>query len=463
MWFIINLFLYYPWPFTALDAPREAAAVVFTNHLIFAVMTVVIYLTCKIIFEDTRFSIFGTVACISCSSYIFWAANAKDHILVAALVATVILFLVRYIRSHSWRDVAFAFVSIGILAWARPEVGLTILIAAVVVYLWIAMNEGHFRRSNLLESFYALALPFLTVIGAIPLFINNAIVTGNPLVPAFWVYEKQLINGASTGNEVIGNAVLSVPTPSGGLQGFIAVVLNHFSPRLATLPGDIFGILFSPASGNMSLVAISPLIVIALTVLPITWLFHRDCFTSFDKRIILLLVAIGVAVWAAYLRSLPGLNASTGIVPDIRYLVPFYLPAGLLGVYAIRTVTKRGDEQSLMQGTVSCILIGLPLFIGAIVILQPFGGLYAGYTAFFKYSTFVLLALSLCAIYLVSVERISIKVLIAILGLLFAAPFAWQIMMVFLYSIGKFNGYPLWIPLVEDIFNMVIHVKEMNP
>ena len=38
-----------------------------------------------------------------------------------------------------------------------------------------------------------------------------------------------------------------------------------------------------------------------------------------------------------------------------------------------------------------------------------------------------------------------------------------EIMMVFLYSIGKFNGYPLWIPLVEELFNTFIHVIDTSP
>ena len=463
--FLINLFLYYPWPFTALDAPREAAAVVFTNHLIFALMAVMIYLTCRTIFEDAWLSIFGTIGCISCSSCIFWAANAKDHILVAAMVAAVILFLVRYIRYHSRRDAALAFISVGLLAWARPEVGMTVFIAAAAAYLWLAAGSKTMGESDIPQSLRALATPLWTLAGAIPLFINNVVVTGNLLVPAFWVYEKRLVADAAagTGSEVIGNAIQSVPAPSGGIPGFIAVVANHFSPQLATLPTDIFGILFAPASGNMSLVAVCPLILIALVALPVAWWHRRDRFAPADTQIILTLVAVGIAIWAAYLRSIPGLNASTGIVPDIRYLVPFYLPAGLLGIYAIRTVIPKGDERPLAWGTIGCILIGSPILIGFIAVFQPFGGLYAGYTAFFKCVTFALLALSLCMMYLVSAGKVNRKVLITVLGLLFAAPFAWQIMMVFLYSIGKFNGYPLWIPLVEELFNTFIHVIDTSP
>ena len=47
--------------------------------------------------------------------------------------------------------------------------------------------------------------------------------------------------------------------------------------------------------------------------------------------------------------------------------------------------------------------------------------------------------------------------------LLIAVPFAWQLMMVFLYSVAKFNGYPLWIPVVETLFQYCIGVSELPP
>jgi len=46
---------------------------------------------------------------------------------------------------------------------------------------------------------------------------------------------------------------------------------------------------------------------------------------------------------------------------------------------------------------------------------------------------------------------------------LIAVPFAWQLMMVFFYSVAKLNGYPFWIPLVETLFQHCIRVVEMTP
>ncbi len=463
---LANLAFYYPWPFAAPDAPIEAAAVVFTNHLLFAALAVMVYLTCRTIFEDTWFSIFGTIACISCSSYIFWASNAKDHMLLAAMTAAVILFLVRYIKERRWSDAVIGFAFIGLLAWARPEVGFTVFVFATLYYVGLLVSRGDLRQKPAKEVVKALCTPLATLLGAVPLLINNAHVTGNPLVPAFYVYEKRLLAGAS-GEEIIGAAeavngvVQAVPAPSGGVTGFLSVLANHFTPSWSTLPGDVFGILFAPASGNMSLVAVSPLIVLAVILLPVLYLDYRRGERSQNLAVVIFLVVVACAVWVAYARSLPGLSASHGIIPDIRYLSPFYLPAGLLGVYGIsRLASANPKRRALWQ--VAVIGVAAPVLLLALMLIQPYGGQYPGYTLFFTRITFVMLAVTLILIAVRKRFSIPGTWLTAALLLLIAVPFAWQVMMVFLYSVAKFNGYPLWIPLVETLYQHCIGVTGLE-
>jgi len=462
---LANLVFYYPWPFTAPDAPIETAAVVFTNHLLFAALAMMVYLTCRTIFEDTWFSLFGTIACISCSSYIFWAANAKDHMLLAAMTAAVILFLVRYIRYGDLRDAVLGFAFIGLLAWARPEVGFTVFILVTLYFIGLQVSRGLLKKPPV-EAVKALCAPLATVIGAIPLLLNNAFVTGNPLVPAFYVYEKRLLAGAS-GEEIVGAAeavngvVQSVPAPSGGVAGFLSVLANHFTPSWSTLPGDILGILFAPASGNMSLVAVSPLIVFAVILLSVLYLDYRKGERSSNLAVVVFLVVVACAVWVAYARSLPGLNASHGIVPDIRYLAPFYLPAGLLGVYGIQRLSS-ADPKRMALWQMIVIAVSAPVLLVALMLIQPYGGQYAGYTMFFTQLTFALLAVTLVLIAARKRFNISNAWIAAALLLLIAVPFAWQLMMVFLYSVAKFNGYPLWIPLVETLYQHCIGVSGLE-
>ena len=465
--FLANLLLYYPWPFTSPDAPVEAAAVVFTNHLLFAALAVMVYLTCRTIFEDTWFSLFGTIACISCSSYVFWAANAKDHMLVAAMLAAALLFLVRYIRHGNLRDAAFGFWFIGLLAWARPEVGFAVFVFAALYFVGLQVSRG-LLRGPVTETIKAFSIPLATLAGAVPLFINNICVTGNPLVPSFYVYQSGVWRGGSDGNfigsaEVIGDVVQAVPAPSGGLEGFLSVVTNHFTPSWSTLPGDIFGILFAPASGNMSLVAVCPLIVFAIVVLPVVFWKHRERFSTSDRQTIVLLTIVGVAIWAAYLRSLHGLNVSGGIIPDIRYLTPFYLPAGLLGTYAIRYVSEPVEGKEKAFSALIAIAIVTPLTILALLLFQPFGGCYSGYTQFYNVTVFLLLSLALAVFALHLTGMISTRWLVAAVVLLIAVPLGWQMMMVFLYSVAKFNGYPLWIPIVEMLLEQGVGMEIAPP
>lgn len=459
---LANLLLYSPWPFTEMYAPGETAAVIFTNHLIFAALAMMVYLICRTIFEDTWFSIFGTIACISCSSYIFWAANAKDHILVAAMVAAVILFMVRYIQCGGLRDAAIGFTFIGLLAWARPEVGLMVFLTTTGYYAFHVMKARHsLGYLGLARSF---TVPLFTLLGALPLFINNLYVTGNPLVPAFYIYEKKLTQAADPGFSVIGadaigNITQSVPAPSGGLDGFINVIVNYFAPSWGTLLGDVFGILFAPESGNMSLVAVSPMIVFALIVLPLIFWRYPERFNRTDRMLMLFLVSVGVAVWLAYLRSLHGLNISHGIIPDIRYLVPFYLPAGLLGLFAIRKYLEGTNTRMGAVCGILAVVLVTPLLILSIMIFQPYGGAYLGYTTFFSHLTYFTLSVTL-VIFITRFLGVTPKKWIYITtALLITVPLGWQVMMLFLYSISKFNGYELWIPLIETFYSNVIGVK----
>ncbi len=96
------------------------------------------------------------------------------------------------------------------------------------------------------------------------------------------------------------------------------------------------------------------------------------------------------------------------------------------------------------------------------MLIQPYGGQYAGYTMFFTQIIFILLAVILVLLAARKQFNVPNAWIAAILLLLVAVPFAWQLMMVFLYSVAKFNGYPLWIPLAETFFQNVIGVSGLE-
>jgi len=190
----------------------------------------------------------------------------------------------------------------------------------------------------------------------------------------------------------------------------------------------------------------------------VLYLDRRRGERSPNLPVVFFLIVISYAVWVAYARSLPGLNASPGIVPDIRYLAPFYLPAGLLGVYGISRLSDVSPKRRALW-QMAIIGVSAPVLLVAQMLTQPYGGQYAGYTMFFSRLTFVLLAATLILIAVRKRFGISNTWIAAALLLLVAVPFAWQLMMVLLYSVAKFNGYPFWIPLVETLFQYCIGVS----
>ena len=88
--FLANIVWYYPFAFTAPDAPKEVAALVFTNHILFALTGVILYHAARVIHSSgTWKGLFGMTVILASSSFLFWAGNAKDHVLVAFLFALV--------------------------------------------------------------------------------------------------------------------------------------------------------------------------------------------------------------------------------------------------------------------------------------------------------------------------------------------------------------------------------------
>ncbi len=182
-----------------------------------------------------------------------------------------------------------------------------------------------------------------------------------------------------------------------------------------------------------------------------------------NLAVVVFLAVIACAVWVAYTRSLPGLNASHGIIPDIRYLAPFYLPAGLLGVYAISRFNGEYSPRKRALWQMAVVAVSAPVLLIAMMLIHPTGAQYADYVMFFTRISFVLLAVTLILIAARKRFEISHAWIAAALLLLIAIPFAWQLMMVFLYSAAKFNGYPLWIPLVETLYDHFIVVSTPTP
>lgn len=110
-----------------------------------------------------------------------------------------------------------------------------------------------------------------------------------------------------------------------------------------------------------------------------------------------------------------------------------------------------------LKKTLIFSLIGSPVLLIIMLLIQPFGG------GFFYYTyTLTLCSYGFLIIFVIQYmfgelfDRWNRHLIQLNFLLLLITPLAWQIMMVFLFSIAKFDGYTFWIPMSELIMNSFI-------
>ncbi|MDD1694921.1 MAG: glycosyltransferase family 39 protein, partial [Methanoregula sp.] len=375
--FAANLLLYTPFVYAASDAPVEVAAVVFTTHLFFALTVVMIYLIARRIFTDRWMAVFAALACTACSTYLLWGGTAKDHMATVAVFAFVLWFLVRYFQSRRYRDAACGFFSIGILTWIRPEVGLSAFVCLGLLFIMTTLLSVRKKEDTLRSGMKSISAILFTAVGAIPFFVNNLLISGNPLVPPL-LLERKIRYGstsviiapaspvASTGSHVVTTNPLIVSSD------FAATLKTYLFSVSPNPPADLFGILFSPQNGSIGFFIIVPVALLGLVLLP--FILRRkegaECMVTKDRDIVALLLVAAFSVLIAYLYNLHNVNAGSGIWPDIRYLSPAYLTVTLLGLVVLRKTALLADPRRLVMNTCFMgILLAAVLGIVTLVLL----------------------------------------------------------------------------------------------
>lgn len=444
----LNLSYYYTFPFTGPTSPREIAAVVLTQHILLAMMAVVMFSTLMMLLKNCWASIFGVIVTLGCSSYFFWAGNAKDHLLVAAVFSVCIYFMIRYLVKRSYAIGALAFTSIGLLAWARTEFGFIVFLISVVFIVIVELKTG--EKRDRVAFLKRLVLPLFTILGAIPLFLNNIYMTGNPLIPTSLLYmQEEYTTGIL---ESIGSSQ-QVVAPA-GLFAFPQKILKLYSIQWDTLGQDLWGIFILPENGAMSVLSVAPLLVLVLIAVPIIIYLGRNVNPS-SKNLVFYLFLMILAVFFTYLGGFHSMISSRGIAPDMRYLTPAYLPVALLGMMFIYSHLKSVDWKKWVFITLSGLCFVVPLIFFIIFSLFPMGGLIKGEIRFFIVYSMVLLVIFLLVFLGTLKRKIPPEYSVFALVLLVSSPFTWQCIMCFAFPIAKFNGYPFWIPLTEYIFSLL--------
>ncbi len=480
--FMGNILLYKQFPFSAADAPFEVAALVLTNQVFFALIVSVVFMTLRVILKNVWISLFGTLACVSCSSYIFWAAAAKDHILSALVFSLVMYLFILYLSGGRKRDAALAFVFSGFLVWIRPELGffVTVILGLffIVPLIYAARTAKGSARQLLVSAFPAAGV----FIGLIPFFINNTLISHNWLIPAMDLPRDLAPPGSGVTvplpiSEVVTDPAVITQTSNLNLVGTFSragdMIMHAMFGGITyeNLVHGFIGILAFPENQSIGFLIMCPLVVIGVSALVLWWSNVSGGLKS-RREIVCFVVLMACAVFLSYLTKFNSMNISQGIIPDMRYLSPAYIPCGILSITILSRTPFLKKSEELLQSLLKYFFWGsvffLPVIFFVMLFIQPFGNDYLGYKTLFEIS--ILLALGLClgAMILSRVypdpDGVYTSALPFLLVLVIVTVFSFQIMLTSFYAlIVKINGYPFWIPLVREWVGMFMEVRYLPP
>jgi hypothetical protein len=422
LFFIFILIILNSWLYQQFDFSKygEVAAIVFTNEICFAIFSIFTFLIFREIFESDWWGIFGWVSTITCSSYLFWSGNAKDHMLTFLFIVIAVYFFILFVKKKNYLYLISSFISIGLLAWVRPELGFTVAVGFFIGSLIITIKLGWHA---ILKSLVCSSVVFF---GAIPLFINNYAFSGNPLTPP-------IVRGP--------------------------VTLGFFSPRdtgIDQLTIDIFKIFVNPSTpGVAGIFQVSPISVFAL-MLPIVtiynWYFQAKPISEGEqKKIIFFIIILMISVMLPYLNVIYMLPNNLGINPDIRYLSPLYLPLLILGVFALKWVGfDENDIRKSFRILLILILVILPIIF--LVYQIGFGKSLNNQITINMILTYLILFMSLIFFLLVMVKKIGRIWLVYSLPVVMLMPVLWELIVDFRFASIVWEGYHFWIPVIQYIW-----------
>jgi len=458
--FFANLFFYQPFSLTGDKGSPEIMAIVFTNILMFAFLAVIIFEILRMIVINPRYAFFGTIVCLSSSSYLFWTTYCKDHVLIALILSIVLLFVIRYLTTDKPSSLAGGFSFGGLLIWARPELGVFIVLALCVLFIFHLRSSKTKNCSDSQRQWFLLS-PIFTLLGALPFFINNYLVSKNIFIPAFVLTAENSLSQNGLGE--------SSPTLSFAVEDTIHALLQVNSMTrvtpLSTLPADLYGVFFSPESGSMGILPLVPVFLASVMILPILLMRTRIQFDSREKMILGTLVLFSFAMFCAYANRIAGLNTDLGIVPDIRYLSPVYLPLTIIGLMIFSKIPRITARPINLLAWMSAVwIVSVPvsvfLIIGYYPIPSGWKDLYPLLSHWVTLCILLVVLLFVLAFYYAELRNRQ-ETLTKIVTFLFVGicslPLLWQVDVSFIsllhgYGLG---GYFFWLPVLLKLFNVV--------
>ena len=147
------------------------------------------------------------------------------------------------------------------------------------------------------------------------------------------------------------------------------------------------------------------------------------------------------------------MSASPGIVPDMRYLSPAYLPMLLIGVYALKHAGLDGDGvRESLKTLFWLVVIDLPLIF---IVLQVIAGRsLPEQITLLMYLTYASLAVAAALYVAVLARHASPRLLAYTVPVPMLFSLAWFTVVGFRFATSCWEGYHFWIPVVEYIWYM---------
>jgi hypothetical protein len=253
-----------------------------------------------------------------------------------------------------------------------------------------------------------------------------------------------------------------------GVKSFESVI-GMFLPSIPGSPVDFFRdileIFFLPQNGSISVLAVVPLFFTMGIVAGILLLLKKISITLEERRIIFLAFGISAVVFLTYIGQAHLLNTDKGIIPDIRYLTPLYLPLTIIGLILLHSFEIfRRDMKYVVRylfliailGT-CFILVVTPLAYSGIVYSE--NGVILPIGKFFSLYTISIVILTLISMILGFYLKRGYPIMTYLVLLLCSLPFFWQISIIFFYlTFSGFAGHILWIPIARVIWQIILSI-----
>jgi len=455
--FLLNLYFYQPFESSWEDSPIESAAIIITNNFLFCFIPSMIYCIFRSVQLSRIVSLIGALSVICCSSYLYWAGSAKDHLLIAFLITLFIcIFTIKQVKRSTFH-IMILFIVGGLICWARPEYGAFLLFGLIVWEMVSLYYKGEEENRGILrifrdKEFYTCICSVF--IGLIPFFINNILITKNPFIPPQYLY---VANSRTQIPSAIQNLDSVHPDLLHQINIYFHQIVDFFSPAINDIILDFYRLFWISPNGGIGILFFCPIIIPALIYGIKT---RKDIIREYPKERVNLLIFcffLMVLTFLAYARVIHGSTISEGSLPDMRYFSPIYLPMSVVSVILLSPLFSVNSKHWLHYSFYSVVIISPLLTIGYTFVLLKGFSLLIHISLMIKLLLVMYLIITLCAT--INPKFWSSKYIFPILyAILLIIPSSIQLMIILLYSHVKMNGYPFWQPVLEYLFTYVLQI-----